>query len=180
MYLSDITDYNKTSDYLSILNGIIFVDIIIMLLVFRRIISPMIMYKWYTQYKIYAVLGDITTIFLVIILTRYIYSLWKKRTNSYGFNYSLVIFLAIAIFAQICFDILMYFIIRSIPVGSNQIIDIFHKYTKEGGAFIFTLDCSFTIFSILIASIFNTFSLNTNIILLISFLNMLPFIVFTN
>lgn len=180
MYLSDITDYNKTSDYLSILNGIIIVDIIIMLLVFLRIISPIIMYKWYTEYKMYAILGDITTIFLVIILTRYIYSLWKKRTNSYGFSYSLVIFLAIAIFAQICFDIVMYFIIQSIPDGSNQIIDIFRKYTKEGGVFIFTFDCSFTILSILIASIFNTFSLNTNIILLISFLNMLPFIVFTN
>jgi hypothetical protein len=173
MYLSDITNYNKTSDYLSILNGIIFVDIIIILLVFRRIISPVIMYKWYTEYKIYAVLGDITTIFLVIILARYIYSLWNPKTNS------LIIFLAIAIFSQICFDTVMYGIIQSVPVGSNQIIDIFRKYTNEGGKFIFTLDCSFTIFSILFASLFNTFSLNTNIILLISFLNMLPFILFT-
>ena len=180
MYFSDITNYNKTSDYLSILNGIIFVDIIIILLVFRRIISPAIMYKWYSIYKMYAVLGDITTIFLVIILTRYIYSLWKQKTNSYGFTYSLSIFLAVAIFSQICFDTFMYFIIQSVPVGSNQIIDIFRKYTNEGGKFIFTLDCSFTIFSILFASLFNTFSLNTNIILLISFLNMLPFIVFTN
>lgn len=174
MYLSDITNYNKTGDYLSILNGIIFVNIIIMLLVFRRIITPIIMYKWYSDYKMYAVLGDITTIFLVIILTRYIYSLWKLKT------YSLAIFLATSVFAQICFDIFMYGVIQSVPVGSNQIIDIFRKYTKEGGVFIFTLDCSFTIFSILFASIFNTFSLNTNIILLISFLNMLPFIVFTN
>jgi hypothetical protein len=174
MYLSDITNYNKTGDYLSILNGIIFVNIIIMLLVFRRIITPVIMYKWYSEYKIYAVLGDITTIFLVIILTRYIYSLWKPKT------YSLGIFLATSVFAQICFDIFMYGVIQSVPVGSNQIIDIFRKYIKEGGLFIFTLDCSFTVFSILFASIFNTFTLNTNIILLISFLNMLPFMVFTN
>ena len=173
MYFSDITNYNNTSDYLSILNGIIFVDIIIMLLVFRKIISPAIMYKWYSTYKMYAVLGDVTTIFLVIILARHIYSLWKLKTAS------LIFFLVIAIIAQICFDTFMYIIIQSTPIGSNQIIDIFRIYIKEGGLFIFTLDCSFTIFSILIASIFNTFTLNTNLILLISFLNMLPFIVFT-
>jgi hypothetical protein len=179
MNFSDITNYNNTDNYLSILNGIIFIDIIIMLFVFRRIISPMIMYKWYTEYKMYAVLGDVTSIFLVIILTRYIYSLWKRQTNSYGLTYSFGVFLVIAIFAQLCFDTFMYIIIQSIPLGSNQIIDIFRRYTKEGGWFIFTLDCSFTIFSILFASIFNTFTFNTNIIILISFLNMLPFIVFT-
>ena len=173
MYFSDITNYNNTSDYLSILNGIIFVDIIIMLLVFRKIITPAIMYKWYSTYKMYAVLGDVTTIFLVIILARHIYSLWKLKSTS------LIFFLVIAIVAQICFDTFMYIIIQNTPIGSNQIIDIFRIYIKEGGLFIFTLDCSFTVFSILIASIFNTFTLNTNLILLISFLNMLPFIVFT-
>jgi hypothetical protein len=180
MYLTDITNYNKTGDYLPILNALLFVDIIIMLLVFRRIITPYIIYKWYLKYKLYAVMIDITTIFIVIISSRYIYSLWKKTNNSYGGNYSLGIFLAIAILSQIAFDTIMYLIIKSIPNGSNQIIDIFRRYTKEGGVFIFTLDCSFTLLSLFFASLFNSFTLNTNIILLITFLNMIPFIVFTN
>jgi hypothetical protein len=179
MHFSDITDYNKTSDYLAILNGIMFVEIIVMLLVFRRIISPNIIYKWYSTYKLYAVRVDITSIFLTIILTRYIYYVWKKTNNSYGFTYSWGVFIAIALFAQLCFDMLMYVIIQSIPIGSNQMIDIFRKYTKESTKFIFTLDVSFILFSILFASLFNSYGFNINVILLLSFLNIIAFILFT-
>ena len=75
---------------------------------------------------------------------------------------------------------LMYVIIQSIPVGSNQMIDIFRKYTKESISFIFTLDISFILFSIAFASLFNSYGFNINIILLILFLNIIPFILFTN
>ena len=176
---SDITNYEKTGDYLPILNGIILVDIVIMILVFRKIIKPRIIYKWYKNYKLYGSLVDITTIFLVILSTRYIYSLWKTQNNSYGFDYSLGVFMIIAIFCQIGYDVTLYNIIQSIPVGANQMIDMFRRYTKESTIFIFTLDCSFVLLSILLASIFNNFSMNTNIILFISLLNMLPFIVFS-
>lgn len=176
---SDITNYEKTGDYLPILNGIILVDIVIMILVFRKIIKPRIIYKWYENYKLYGSLVDITTIFLVILSTRYIYSLWKTQNNSYGFDYSLGVFMIIAIFCQIGYDVTLYNIIQSIPVGANQMIDMFRRYTKESTIFIFTLDCSFVLLSILLASIFNNYSMNTNIILFISLLNMLPFIVFS-
>jgi hypothetical protein len=180
MYLSDITNYNKPSDYLSILNGIFFVNIIIMLLVFHKIISLNIIHKWYTNYKLYASMVDITTIFLVIILTRYIYSFWKQTNNSYGFTYSWSVFIIIAIFSQICFDLFMYVVIQTIPNGTNQMVDIFRRYIKEDSVFIFTFDCLFVLFSILFASIFNTYNINTNIIILIILLNILPFILFTN
>lgn len=177
---SDITNHEKTGDYLPILNGIILVDIILMILVFRKIIKPRIIYKWYKNYKLYGSLVDITTIFLVILSTRYVYSLWKSRHNSYGFDYSLGIFMIIAIFCQIGYDVTLYHIIQSIPVGANQMIDMFRRYTKESTLFVFTLDCSFVLLSILFASILNNFSMNINIIILISLLNMLPFIVFSN
>lgn len=176
---SDITNYEKTGDYLPILNSIILVDIVIMILVFRKIIKPRIIYKWYKNYKLYGSLVDITTIFLVILSTRYIYSLWKTQNNSYGFDYSLGVFMIIAIFCQIGYDVTLYNIIQSIPVGANQMIDMFRRYTKESTIFIFTLDCSFVLLSILLASIFNNYSMNTNIILFITLLNMLPFIVFS-
>jgi len=51
--LTDITNYEKVRDYLPILNGIILVDIFIMILVFRKIIKPRIIYKWYKNYKLY-------------------------------------------------------------------------------------------------------------------------------
>jgi hypothetical protein len=179
MYFSDITAYNKTSDYLAILNGIMFVEIIVTLLVFRRIISPNIIYKWYSTYKLYAVGVDVTSIFLTIILTRYIYSVLKKTNNSYIHMNSWIVFATIALFAQLCFDFLMYAIIQSIPVGSNQMIDIFRKYTKESIKFIFTLDMSFILFSIVFASLFNSFGININVILLLSFLNIILFTLFT-
>jgi hypothetical protein len=177
---SDITNYEKTRDYLPILNAIIIVDIIIMILVFRKIIKPRIIYNWYKNYKLYGSLVDITTIFIVILSTRYMYSLWKTRNNSYGFDYSMCIFMIIAIFCQICYDVTLYNIIQTIPVGANQMIDMFRKYTKESTLFIFTLDCSFVLLSIIFASIFNNYSMNINIIILISLLNILPFIVFSN
>jgi len=180
MYFSDITNYDKTSDYLPILNGILFVGTIVMLLVFCKFISPKIIYKWYSTYKLYAVIVDVTTIFLTIILTRYIYCVWKKTNNEYGFTHSLRVFIAIALFSQLCFDFLMYIVIQSIPVGSNQMIDIFRKYTKESIIFIFSLDISFILFSLLFASLFNSYGFNINIILLLFLLNIIPFIVFTN
>jgi hypothetical protein len=180
MYLSDITDYNKTSDYLSILNGILFVGTIVMLLVFCKIISPNIIYKWYSIYKLYAVIVDVTTIFLTIIITRYVYFIWKQTNNAYGFTYSWSVFIAIALFSQLCYDLLLYFIIQHIPIGSNQMIDIFRKYTKESIWYIFTLDISFVLFAILFASLFNSYGFNINIIILILLLNIIPFILFTN
>jgi len=177
--LTDITNYEKVRDYLPILNGIILVDIFIMILVFRKIIKPRIIYKWYKNYKLYGSLVDITTIFIVILTTRYIYSLWKITNNSYGFDYSMGIFIIISIFCQICYDLTLYSIIQSVPIGDNLMIDMFRRYSKENTLFIFTLDCSFVVLSILLASIFNNYSINTNIIILISFLNMLPFIVFS-
>lgn len=124
----------KKREIIFLYSSIILVDIVIIILVFRKIIKPRIIYK------LYGSLVDITTIFLVILSTRYIYSLWKTQNNSYGFDYSLGVFMIIAISCQIGYDVTLYNIIQSIPVGANQMIDMFRRYTKESTIIIFILD----------------------------------------
>ena len=68
MILSNITDFNKTDDYLPILNGLIIIDIIVVYLILNNILYSNLVRRWYETYKFMACFIDITTFFISLIL----------------------------------------------------------------------------------------------------------------
>ena len=77
--MENISNFNKVSDYLPILNGCLIVDLFFMILLYNNIIiKSKYLEKWYTKYQLSAVMADVLIIFIGILLTRYFYSTFKR------------------------------------------------------------------------------------------------------
>lgn len=179
MIFSNITDYNNTNDYLPIINGLIIIDILVVYLIINGILYSNLLRRWYITYKFAACFIDITTFLISLIIARYIYSLWVSQNNEYGFTYSLSIFIFIAIISQFLYDFVFAVIINNMSYGKNLIIDGFKKYANKYGilAFVFNSICMALV--VLIASLCNNLSYNSNIILFICLINLYPYLLYT-
>lgn len=77
--------------------------------------------KWYQQFGIVAVLSDCLVIVLGILLSLILFPDASLRT-----------LIVAVIIIQLVHDILLYkLVIKPLPVGTNQIIDIFKEYATE-------------------------------------------------
>jgi hypothetical protein len=145
----DISDYYNLYDNVLIFFGIVLVDVMVIFLVryfpayFGKSLND-----WYTTFNYSAVLSDVLIILIVFMLARYIYTIWIKPI--YGWNP--LIFIGLLVGIQILHDILFYLaVILPIPVGHNQIIDLFKKYSLSHKSNIIGGDALLMIASALVA-----------------------------
>ena len=128
--IPDISDYTNINDVFLIFFAILIVDVFVLFLVryFPNFFGQALN-DWYTNFKFTAILSDILIILIGFLIARYIYTTWIKP--SYGWNP--LLFLALLVGIQIVHDILFYIaIILPIPIGRNEVIDLFKKYSKAG------------------------------------------------
>ena len=69
----DISNFSNVSDYLPILNGVLFVETFVIFFTLHNFISSKTLSIWYKKFQLSAVLADVSIVFLVIILTRFLY-----------------------------------------------------------------------------------------------------------
>jgi hypothetical protein len=168
----DIHNFNNVSDYLPILNSVIITDIFVILLLISGFIKSKVLQNWYRNLTLSAVIADVLIIVIGIILARFFYP--------YIFStYSLPKFLVLAVLIQITHDILFYLFCTSIKRGKSQILDIFKDYGKEKGSRAIIADSLMMISSILIATYLKGKTLNSNIIILIISIYLVPYMVYT-
>jgi hypothetical protein len=172
MYMGNISNFKNVSDYLPILNSVIITDIFVILLLISGFIKSKVLQNWYRRLTLSAVIADVLIIVIGIILTRFFYP--------YIFSqYSLPKFLLLAVLIQITHDILFYLFCTSVKRGKSQILDIFKDYGKEKGSRAIVADSLMMISSILIASYLKGKTLNSNIIILIISIYLVPYMVYT-
>jgi hypothetical protein len=168
----DISRFDNIDDYLPIITAILIVDMIVMILSITNVISSKYIKIWYQKFFLSAVLADVLVIFIVVILARAIYY--------YIFDkFSITNFILVMLALQITHDILFYIIISIIPRGANKMIDIFQDYANEMSYGAIIGDSMMIIAIGLIASYLANFEANTNIIILIVFLYLLQFILYS-
>ena len=168
----DIHNFNNVSDYLPILNSVIITDIFVIVLLFIGFIKSKVLQNWYRKLTLSAVIADVLILVIGIILARFFYP--------YIFStYSLPKFLVLAVLIQITHDILFYLFCTSIKRGKSQILDIFKDYGKEKGSRAIIADSLMMISSILIATYLKGKTLNSNIIILIISIYLVPYMVYT-
>ena len=172
MIFKNISDFNNTSDYISIFNGVLLTDIIVISLLIGGIIKSKVLNLWYRKLNLSAVIADILIIFIGIILARFFYPYFFKQ-------YSLFKFIGLAICIQIIHDILFYKLSISIPRGKSQIMDIFKDYGKEVSYKAILSDSAMMISSILIASFLKDQSVNINIIIMIVLVYLVPYLIYS-
>ena len=134
-------------------------------------IKSQVLRQWYSQYNLSAVIADVLIILIVLIIARAIYY--------YVFDsFSIVKFVILAVILQITHDILFYLFFSNIPRGVNKMIDTFKDYANNSSYKAILADSGMIIMSCLIASYLVNKNTNTNIIVLISFLYLLPYLLY--
>jgi len=168
---SNIANFNNTSDYLPLLNGVLFTDLFVIFLSNTRIIDSRILRKWYEEYNLSAVVADILIIFIGLIIVRAIY----YRIFS---QFSILKFIGLALVVQFIHDMLFYAFFKSVPRGMNRMLDTFKDYANEVSYKAVFADGGMMIMAALVASYLAGSTLNANIIVLIILLYLLPYLLY--
>jgi hypothetical protein len=167
----NISNFNNVNDYLPIFNAVLITDMVVILLLIFGFIKSKVLVEWYKKYNLSAVIADILIIFIGIIITRYIYSKIFSE-------FSIIKFTILAVLVQITHDILFYVFFKNIPRGTNMMLDTFKDYADEVGFNAILSDSGMMIMASLLSSYLTGQSLNTNSILLIVLVYILPYIVY--
>jgi hypothetical protein len=135
--LENITNYKNVGDWFYLVTAALVVDFIVVLREKYPRSNPYINIKsldeWYTKFGALAVASDILATLIGIMVTRYIYTSLKLNNPLY--------FLVILVCFQILHDIFFnIFIIKRVPKGHNEMIDVFKSYTDENGHKILVVD----------------------------------------
>jgi len=172
MFFKDISNFSNTSDYLSILNGAIITDLVVILLLIIGYIRKGTLTEWYKKYRMAGIMADVLSIVIGLIITRFIYS--------YVFTkFSIFTFAGLAVVVQFIHDILFAMFFNFIPRGQSEILDTFKDYAKEFGYKILFADAGMMVSTIFMASFLSGMSLNTNIIVLIISLYIVPYFLYS-
>jgi hypothetical protein len=172
MLFKNISNFSNISDYLPILNAVLLVDIVGIIMSFTGIIKSLYLRKWYINYKNNAVIADVLVIVFGIIIARFFYTLFFK-------NFYIFLFVLLALIIQITHDILFYVMFSSVPQNKNKMLDFFKKYAREVKEWAIIGDSIMMISACLISSILANLSLNSNIILFLFLVYLLPYILNT-
>ena len=169
--LKNIGDFNRVSDYLPLFNAVLITDLFVIFLLNITVIKSKVLRQWYSQYNLSAVIADVLIILIGLIITRAIYY--------YVFDsFSLLKFIILAVIVQVTHDILFYIFFSNIPRGVNKMIDTFKDYANDVSYKAILADSGMMIMACLIASYLVNKNTNTNIIVLISFIYLLPYLLY--
>ena len=169
--LKNIAEFNNINDYLPLLNGVLITDLFVIFLSNIKVIDSNVLRKWYSQYNLSAIMADVLIIFIVLIITRALYY--------YIFDsFSILKFIGLAVLLQITHDILFYVFFTNVPRGLNKMIDTFKDYAKEASYKAILADSGMMIMASLIAYYLVNQNTNTNIIVLIVSMYLLPYLLY--
>ena len=167
----NIADFKNIKDYLPLFNAVLITDLFVIFLLNTRLIKSNVLRQWYSQFNLSAVIADVLIILIGLIITRAIYY--------YVFDsFSIVKFALLAVLVQMIHDILFYGFFSSVPRGVNKMIDTFKDYAKEVSYKAILADSGMMVMSCVIASYLVTKTTNTNIIVLIAFSYLLPYMLY--
>jgi len=132
-----ITNYNNVSDWFYIITATILVDVIAIFLARYPGKTPSFevkaLNKWYDKFGLAAVSSDVLSILIGILISRYIYTAAGLKNELY--------FFIIILLVQFIHDALFYLlVIKPMPTGINQMIDVFKEYAEENGQKILVAD----------------------------------------
>ena len=170
--LKNLSNFNNVADYLPIFTAALLVDMVVIVQVVFRYIRFKSLDAWYNEFGFLAVLADALSITIGIIIARALYPLLFSE-------YYLFAFLSLTVAVQMTHDLLFAKLFYSIPKGLSRILDVFKSYGTEVGAQILLADASMMVFTILVASYLANFTLNTQLIVLIAALYILPYLLYS-
>ncbi len=170
--LKPTINYNNKFEYIPIITANIYADLFIIFVTFVNFyVKIKSLEGWYKKYRLSAMIADILIGVLYILLGRYL--VYKS-----GINVGLTEFAGICVFIQIIFDFLFYIFFTMIPIGSNDMLDYFKRYSKEVGAGALLGDSFLVIMAVIISALLNQTSYDANIVFLIISIYLVPYFIY--
>jgi len=164
----------NTADYLPMLNAALITDLIVIVMVMMVSDKKSMIRRWYRQFTLSAVIADVLIMVLGLIIARVLYPyVFGKKDIVLGY------FIVLVISVQIVHDLLFNALAISIPRGRSTIMDFFKDYAKENGVWILLVDALMMTSSALIARTLLHSSLDTNILLLIVGVYLVPYLIYS-
>jgi hypothetical protein len=177
MYLANVSVFSHTGDYLPILTAALIVDMAVISMAIGGAIRMKSLNQWYTQFGFLAVVADVLSIVIGIVIARYLYTtFWASAA---GGSYSIIAFLALTCVVQLIHDVLFAAFFTGVPRGRSQMLDVFKDYAREGGWSILAADSCMMISTVLLASLFAGWSINATAVVLIVACYILPYLVYS-
>lgn len=170
--MKNISNFSNTGDYLPILNGVLITDLLVIALLLSGVIGSVVLKRWYREFTLAGVIADVLIIVIGIVIARFLYPFLFKE-------YSLGRFLLLVVAIQVIHDLLFYALVSSIPRGRSRIVDIFRDYGKEVGFQAVVSDSLMMVSSVLLATLLKQQTLNTNLIVLLLSVYMVPYMVYS-
>ena len=148
--ISNITDFKNLNDWFYLIPAVILVDYIVIVLAKYPGKNPYFKVNaldtWYKKFGIFAVGSDVLSILIGIMVTRYIYTSLNLKNPLY--------FIAILLLFQLFHDFLFYLaVIKPLPQGHNEMIDVFKAYGDENGEKILGADALMMLGSVILGSV---------------------------
>jgi len=170
--LNNISNFNNINDYLPIITSALIVDMTVLILIITGYINVKSLNNWYNKFDLLAVVADVFSIVIGIIISRFLYPYFFK-------DYSLFQFLFLVCIVQVSHDLLFSAFFYSVPRNKSAILDVFKDYANELGIKILLVDAMMMVSTVLLASYLSTFDTNTNIIIAIVSFYILPYLLYS-
>ena len=153
-------------DLLSLATAAIWIEFLT-ITVSKYIFTGSAIKEWYTQFQIVAVLSDILSVMIGIVLATMLF----PKTN---------LFVA-AVGVQVLHDLFFgSVVLNMIPAGHNTMIDVFKKYASESSYGILIADSVIITSTILLMNYLNSFNKQTLTLLALIGGYSLTYIIYTN
>jgi hypothetical protein len=167
----NIANFNNTSDYLPLFNAVLITDLFVILLLNTNVIKSRVLREWYSKYNLSAVIADVLIILIGLIIVRAVYySIFNE--------FSIIKFAFLAVVVQMIHDILFYVLFANVPRGVNQMMDTFKDYADEVSYKAILSDSGMMIMASFIASYLASQNANTNMIVMIASLYIMPYFIY--
>jgi len=165
----------NTANYLSIVNGALITDLLVIILLIQGSIKSKVLVDWYKTYNLSAVIADVLIIVIGVLIARVVYPYIFGQTQPF----SLLKFTLLAVVIQIIHDVLFNGIITAMPRGVNRIVDTFKAYAKEVGVKAILSDSAMMIATCLIANYLANKGPSVNAVTFIVAVYCVPYLIYT-
>jgi hypothetical protein len=177
MKYADISNFYKISDYLPILNGCINSELTVMYIAYFTLYLTMgntdALKLWHEKYTFTLSIWSISTMMVVIILTRLFYTLIFNQFTVYKFTF-------LSVVVQLVYDLFYYLIFyHKLPKGIRM-FNYLDVNTDDISYRTSTESVTSIILASFLSSNFATYSLNSNLILLVVSVYFIPFFIYNS
>ena len=172
MGIKPTSNFLNDSELLPIVTANLWVDLVIIFIAMSGLIyTGKTLKLWYKKYRLSAIIADMFSIIVGMILLRYIVYKLNIKVN-------LFTFILLGIGLCVIHDILFYLLFKNIPKGYNHMLDFFKDYAKDLGSTAIIGDVILVINAIILSALLNTKSKKTNIISLFIGIYLIPYIIY--